>query len=176
MQKRVFTILFICFAIVAGKELLPVAISASVSAAENKIGASGAPIPRFVSLAAKKAFMRTGPGRQYPIDWVYTRPGLPLEVIAEDGPWRRVQDHDGIRGWMHVSLLSGKRTAMIIGRTRKLYDDTDLAAAVTITADMGVTGEIVRCKTIWCKLDIDGSRGWLERRNLYGVYPDEVLD
>ena len=31
------------------------------------------PVPRFVSLRSDKVNVRTGPGEQYPIDWVFTR-------------------------------------------------------------------------------------------------------
>ncbi|RMD90016.1 MAG: hypothetical protein D6807_02590, partial [Alphaproteobacteria bacterium] len=35
----------------------------------GETGPSGLPLPRFVSLAADAANMRTGPGRRYPILW-----------------------------------------------------------------------------------------------------------
>ena len=71
---------------------------------------------RFVSLKAERANLRVGPGRRYPIEWVYTRPGLPLLVIAHFDQWRWVRDHEGTKGWMHKSLLSTHRTALIMGR------------------------------------------------------------
>ncbi|HBT40490.1 MAG TPA: hypothetical protein DEB21_00120, partial [Rhodospirillaceae bacterium] len=43
---------------------------------------SGQPLPRFVSLRAGEVNMRSGPGVQYPVDWVYRRRHLPIEVIA----------------------------------------------------------------------------------------------
>lgn len=53
---------------------------------------AGSSLPRFVSLRADEVNMRAGPGEQYPIEWVYQRSGLPLEVIAEFDHWRRVRD------------------------------------------------------------------------------------
>ena len=52
---------------------------------------------RFVSLKAERANLRVGPGQRYPIEWVYTRPGLPLLVIAHFDQWRWVRDHEGRR-------------------------------------------------------------------------------
>ncbi|NVJ98736.1 MAG: hypothetical protein HWE25_11320 [Alphaproteobacteria bacterium] len=148
---------------------------AHVSAQPARVGASGQPIPRLISLAASKAYMRTGPGRQYPIEWVYRRSHLPLEVVDEHGAWRQVRDHEGITGWMHVSLLSPRRTAIIIGETRKLYAEPDPSSRLRITAEPSVVGEISRCEGIWCKLEIDDTEGWIERRYIWGVYPNETI-
>lgn len=147
-----------------------------VSAQETRIGESGQPIPRLISLAASKAYMRTGPGRQYPILWIYKRSHLPLEVVEEHKAWRKVRDHEGITGWMHVSLLSSRRTAMVIGTTRKLYHENSPASPVRLIADAGVIGEVKSCEGIWCQLEIDGTSGWIERRYLWGVYERETLE
>lgn len=120
--------------------------------------------------------MRTGPGRQYPIKWTYQRRLLPLEVIDEHGPWRKVRDHENITGWMHVVLLSGKRTAMIRGKTRTLYRDNTTGSPVLLTAEPGVIGEVVECQAIWCQLEIDNSDAWIEKRHIWGVYSHEEID
>lgn len=140
------------------------------------MGPSGNPLPRFVSVSANKAYMRTGPGRQYPVDWVYERRGLPMEVIDEFGAWRKVRDHEGVTGWMLVSLLSGKRMAMIRGKRRALLMEPALDAPVLIYADAGVLGAIETCEGLWCELTVDGTEVWVERRHLWGVYPNEVID
>ncbi|TNE67137.1 MAG: hypothetical protein EP335_02055 [Alphaproteobacteria bacterium] len=139
-------------------------------------GPSGAPLPRFVSLSTEKAYMRTGPGRQYPIEWVYVRDGMPLEVVDEEGPWRQVRDPEGVKGWIHVSLLSSRRTALILDRMRSLYADPEAGAALRLTADPGVIGLVKACKGAWCQLEIDGTEAWIERRFLWGVYRDETID
>lgn len=151
-------------------------VGGSMFAHAQTLGASGNPLPRFVSLSAGKAYLRTGPGRQYPIDWVYSRRNLPLEVVDEYGAWRKVKDHEGVVGWMLVSLLSGKRTAMIRGKERNLHTDPELNAPVTIIAEPGVIGEIDACEGLWCELTIDGDSAWIERRHIWGVYPNEEID
>ena len=150
--------------------------TALMPASAQKIGPSGNPLPRFVSLSAGKAYMRTGPGRQYPVDWVYERQNLPFEIIDEYGAWRQVRDHEGTTGWMLVSLLFGPRTAMIRGKTRELYNKPALDAQPVIIADPGVIGLIEACEGLWCELEISGENGWIERRHLWGVYPNETLD
>ena len=85
----------------------------AVAQTEDDFNNSGLTIPRFVSLRSNKVFVRTGPALRYPIKWIYTREGLPVEVVQEFDTWRKVRDKDGEEGWIHSSLLSGKRHAVI---------------------------------------------------------------
>jgi SH3-like domain-containing protein len=75
---------------------------------------SGLPVPRFVSLKPGKVNVRAGPTKDNDVTWVYTRAGLPVEVTAEYENWRRVRDWEGAEGWVYHSLLSGRRTAIVI--------------------------------------------------------------
>src|SRR5687768_7204699 len=64
-----------------------------------KPAGTGLPVPRFVSLKAGRVNVRIGPGEAYKIAWVFTRPGLPIEIIQEYDTWRRIRDSDGTVGW-----------------------------------------------------------------------------
>ena len=57
--------------------------------------------------------VRTGPGTRYPISWVYKREGMPVEVIEEYDIWRKIRDAEGTTGWVHKSMLDGKRSVLI---------------------------------------------------------------
>src|SRR5579872_1021736 len=74
---------------------------------------SGLPVPRFVSLKSDEVNVRTGPGTRYPIQWVYRRAGLPVEVIEEYDVWRKIRDSEGTAGWVHKTMIDGKRNIMI---------------------------------------------------------------
>lgn len=76
---------------------------------------TGLPLPRFAALRADKVYMRRGPGDRYPIDWVYHRRGLPVEIEREFDVWRLVEDSDGQKGWVHQATLYGSRTFVIPG-------------------------------------------------------------
>ena len=139
-------------------------------------GESGLPIPRFVSISAREANLRAGPGEQYPIEWVYNRALYPLEVIGEYENWRQVRDIDGTEGWMHVALLSGKRTALVTAGPETLYEDPSEAAFPAARVEAGVVGEILECTPVWCRVDFAGNRGWIRTRALWGTYRDEVIE
>ena len=60
---------------------------------------TGLPVPRFVSLRSDEVNVRAGPGFQYPVNWVYQRAGLPVEIIGEFNVWRQILAPDGGTGW-----------------------------------------------------------------------------
>ena len=145
-------------------------------AGERGVGPSGLPLPRFVSLSAEEANLRTGPGRRYPILWVYRRAGLPLEITAEYGNWRRVRDWDGTQGWMHSALLSGNRTALVTGATRPLLRRPEAGAPVLLEAEAGVSGPLEECGPGWCRMRLAGREAWIRREFIWGVHPGEGFD
>ncbi len=139
---------------------------------------TGLPLPRFVSLRASEARLRTGPGVQYPEEWIYQRRGLPLEIIAEHHTWRKVRDWQGTQGWMHQALLSGDRTLIVTGATRNLRQRPDSESRAIARVEAGVIGRIEHCAqgNGWCEVEIDGYQGWLRRVEFWGVYVDEKVD
>ena len=146
-------------------------------AAQSPSQGSGLPLPRFVSLRADEVNMRTGPGVRYPVDWVYQRDRLPVEVIAEFGTWRKVRDFQGTQGWVHQSMLSGQRAIVILGQTRTVRREPDSSAAAIARTEPGVIGELVACPdpSGWCKVKVEGFDGWLRRVEFWGAYAKEVV-
>jgi len=130
-------------------------------------------LPRFASLRSKTVNLHVGPGKNYHIEWTFVRPGLPVEIIAEFDTWRQIRDWQGNQGWVHKSLLCGKRTAVIQQKQRKLFKETDENARVVVHLEPGVLGEVLECRNDWCRLDVQGHRGWIKRRCIWGVYPHE---
>lgn len=143
--------------------------------AQNR--SSGLPLPRFVSLRADEVNMRTGPGVQYPVEWVYRRQGLPAEIIAEYGTWRKIRDWQGTQGWVHQSMLSGKRNFIIVGAERTVRKSADSNSDAKARAEIGVVGQIMECEGVssWCRVEVDGHTGWLRRVDFWGVYRGEEL-
>ena len=155
----------------------------SANAARPALADSGLPLPRFVTLKGDEVNVRAGPGQRYPINWVFLRQAMPVEVVAEFDTWRKIRDFEGIEGWVHQSLLSGRRGAMVTGsELRDLRLDPDPAAPVVARAEPGVIGRLLRCPTDgppengWCYLDIEGHRGWMSRADFWGVYSGEEVD
>lgn len=137
----------------------------------------GLPLPRFVSLRADSVNLRVGPSARYPIEWIYVRRNLPVEIIAEFDTWRRIKDPAGTEGWVHSTMLSGRRTAVVTGEVRPLMRGTDEKADLVATLEPGVIVSVERCPVgAFCRVDAQGVEGWIRRDALWGVYPDELLD
>ena len=160
----------------------PVAMAkAAPSAQDMTRGPSGLPLPRFVSLKSGRVNSRIGPGKNYSVDWLYLKPGLPMEVLQEYDNWRRVRDADGSEGWIDQSLLSGRRTAIAApwqkGKEARinLLAEPDAKARTLAIIEPGVIGTIRNCTGDWCEMTFDGHTGWMSQSLVWGAYPGELV-
>ncbi len=139
--------------------------------------AEEAPLPRFASLGSNEVNLRAGPGTQYPVEWVFLRRDLPVEIVAEYGRWRKVRDVDGSVGWVHQSLFSRRRWVMVRGSAvQELYRAPAEGAELVLRVEPGVLGRLLACREEWCRIDVAGHEGWLMRRQLWGVYANETVE
>ena len=160
----------------AAPEPVPSAADAARDIA-GKPDATGLPIPRFVSLRTDPINMRTGPGMRYPVDWVYRRRHLPVEVVAEFDTWRKIRDPDGSEGWVHQSMLTGRRTAVVKGDVRPLRHTNAEDGEQVATIEPGVVVSVLRCPAgLYCRVEVNGLQGWLKRDEIWGVYPEEPVE
>jgi SH3-like domain-containing protein len=150
---------------------LIVAAASTASAQEEKQP------PYWASIASGQAMTHTGPGRNYPNVWLYQRRDLPVRVVKKYENWRLIQDPDGAQGWMLVTMLSDRRTAIVkAGEPRPIrvgaYDD----AKVIARAEPGVVGRISKCSDGWCRIEVGNRRGYVRVADIWGVAPNEVVD
>lgn len=135
------------------------------------------PLPRFVSMRAEMANARRGPSLNHRVDWTFLRRGLPLEVTAEYGNWRRVRDAEGAGGWVHHTLLSGVRTALVRGEgPAPLRADATEGGSIRAFAEPGVVARLEACAAGWCRVSAEGVTGWAPREALWGVGPQETIE
>jgi SH3-like domain-containing protein len=170
MFKRILLTLFVVF---LSLFLVPLVFAPPVFAqGSSDVGSvTNLPIPRFVSLRSDAVSVRAGPGKRYPVKWMYQRQGYPVQIVQEFDTWRKIQDADGDAGWVHQSLLSGNRYVLVGGQLpvalRRKPDDH---ARVVAQLEPGVVAKFNECKQNWCDVSVSGYDGWLLKNLLWGVY------
>jgi SH3-like domain-containing protein len=165
---------------VAAVALLMVSCAAAMAAADRSTGTvSGLPLPRFVSLKSDRVNVRAGPTKDHDVVWVFTRAGLPVEITAEFENWRRIRDWEGAEGWVYHSLLSGRRTALVIAKSKgglvPLYEKPDVESALVARLQPSVLGAVKQCAAGLCRFVGDKFDGYIAQTRLFGVYPNEKL-
>jgi SH3-like domain-containing protein len=160
-------------------------LAAQPAAVPQSVGASGLALPRFASLKSDRVNLRQGPGTDYPTAWVFRRAGLPVEIVKEFESWRQVRDAEGTTGWVLGSMLSGRRTAVVLPWEQKaeqqqpasaaLRDDDSATARPLAYVEAGVLASIISCDGRWCRLSVGGFRGYIEQVKLWGAYQGEVI-
>jgi SH3-like domain-containing protein len=159
--------------------LLPLSASDHISAQAAE-PFSGYEVPRFVSLRSNKVNVRRGPSSDHPIEWRYVRAGLPVEVIAETQDWRQIRDAEGYEGWVHQSLLVGKRHIVVTGdgspKNVAIREEPDQASRMVARAQLGVIGQLVQCADDWCLIQVENISGWVHRSLFWGVYAHENIN
>lgn len=173
--KRLVASLFVTVACLAGLSAGPGhAQTATETAIDNP---SGLPVPRFVSLRSDEVNLRTGPGLNYPIEWVYQRRGLPVEVIDEFDTWRQIRDFEGTEGWVHQSMIDGQRTFLITNDEQPIVMTPEDQAKTAARLQKGVVGEIQECDANgWCLVSVKGYRGWIKHADFWGSLDGEIFE
>lgn len=138
--------------------------------------ASERKVPRFVTLRPETVNVRSGPGLNYPIEWVFQRRGMPVEITAEYDTWRKIRDFEGTEGWVHQSMLSSQRGFVITGMMQVLHDNAADEGKPVARLEPGVVGTLKQCAAQWCKAKVAGVEGWLKRDSFWGTYPQEDFE
>lgn len=168
----------------AAKPALPAAPVAPPAPAEpaapTKGSVTGMPLPRFAALKTDEVNLRSGPGLRYPIQWVYKRRDLPVQIEREFEMWRLISDQDGERGWVNQATLTGRRTFIVKADPsgeRLVRGDGRPDGAPVARLKTGVIGRIRACDATsdWCQVQVGDYRGWLQREAVWGIYPSEAV-
>ena len=133
--------------------------------------------PYWASIASGQAMTRTGPGKNYPGIWLYQRRDLPIRVLKKYENWRLIQDPDGAQGWMLVTLLSDRRTAIVKpGDPRPIRTGPYDGAKVAYQVEHGVVGRISKCGEGWCRIEVGNAKGYIRTSDIWGVSDGETVD
>ena len=138
---------------------------------------TGLDIPRFVSLKSNDVNLRVGPSTNYPIRLKYITQNLPVEIIDEFDVWRQARDHNGTIGWLHKSLIKGERYILTGYKNEKeinLYNRPN-GKIIGVIKKNNIL-DLKMCIINWCKVSQNKIKGWLLKKNIWGVHDFEIYN
>ena len=124
----------------------------------------------FLSLKNNKVYVRVGPSKEYPIKFIYKKKYLPLEVLDKSETWRKIKDFENNSGWIHISQLSKKKSAINTNNNSLLYKKPTIFSKPIAKLEIGRLVLIKKCKEEWCKIVSGGFSGWIFKGSLWGKF------
>ena len=122
----------------------------------------------FLSLKNNEVNLRLGPSFEYPIKLIYKKKYLPVIILDKFETWRHVKDFDNNSGWIHISQLSKKKTAINVKKYTILYKNSTIYSKPIAKLEKGRLVLIKKCKPQWCKIETGDYKGWIIKKNLWG--------
>ena len=122
----------------------------------------------FLSLRNNKVHLRQGPSFDYPIKLIYKKKFLPVEVIDQLDNWRKIKDYESNTGWIHISQLSKKRTAINNKKNSIIFVRDTIYSKPLVKLEKGRLLLIKKCLELRCKISSGSYTGWIRKENLWG--------
>ncbi|MDR2107666.1 MAG: hypothetical protein LBO73_04080 [Holosporaceae bacterium] len=126
----------------------------------------------FVSLKSSNANLRVGPGKEYPVSWIFVKSGLPAMLTAEFEQWRKVKFADGIEGWIHQNMISPKNTAIVVVPYAVIYKHASGPGPVARAEKNVIVRVLQKDKGGRVKAEAANIKGWIRKQDLWGVGED----
>ena len=123
----------------------------------------------FLTLRNEKVNLRQGPSFEYPIKLFYKKKYLPVLVQDRFENFRKIIDHQNNSGWVHISQLSKKKAAIIVGDDKLIFSNPSIYSKPYAILKQGRLCQIRKCKENWCKVKIEKFEGWIKKDGLWGL-------
>ena len=122
----------------------------------------------FLSLRNDKVNLRQGPSFEYPIKLIYKKKYLPVIIVDRLETWRQIKDFENNSGWIHISQLSKKKSAINIENNSIIYTKPSIYSEPIARLEIGRLVLVKKCKIKWCKITSGNFNGWILENYLWG--------
>ena len=122
----------------------------------------------FLSLKNNEVNLRQGPSLEYPIKLIYKKKYLPVIILDKSETWRKIKDFENNTGWIHVSQLSKKKSAINIKDNSVIHKKPTIYSKPIVKLENGRLVLINKCKIKWCKISSGNYSGWIIKSSLWG--------
>ena len=123
---------------------------------------------KFLSLKNSEVNLRQGPSFKYPIKLTYKKKYLPVIIIDRTDAWRKIKDFENNSGWIHISQLTKKNSAINIKDNSIIYKKNTIYSKPIAKIKIGRLLLVKKCKNNWCKVSSGGFDGWVYKNSLWG--------
>ena len=122
----------------------------------------------FLTLKNNEVNLRQGPSFEYPVKFIYKKKYLPVKIIDSKDNFRKIIDLKNNDGWIHVSQLTKKKSAINISNLSIVFKKPNIYSQPLIRLEKGKMVIVKKCKEDWCKVNTDNFLGWVKKENLWG--------
>ena len=122
----------------------------------------------FLSLKNNEVNLRQGPSFEYPIKLIYKKNYLPVIVLDKSETWRKIKDFNNNSGWIHISQLSKRKSALNFENNSILYKKPTIYSKPIAKLEIGRLVLIKKCNLKWCKITSGNFDGWIKKNYLWG--------
>tara|TARA_B100000131_G_scaffold195407_1_gene187914 strand:- start:14 stop:472 length:459 start_codon:yes stop_codon:yes gene_type:complete len=122
----------------------------------------------FLSLKKNEVNLRQGPSLEYPIKLIYKKKYLPVIILDKSGPFRKIKDFENNTGWIHIALLSKKKSAINMKNNSILFKKPTIYSKPLARLESGRLLLINKCNLKWCKITSGDFNGWIDKKYLWG--------
>ena len=122
----------------------------------------------FLSLKKNEVNLRQGPSLEYPIKLIYKKKYLPVIILDKSGPFRKIRDFENNTGWIHVALLTKKKSALNKKNNSILFKKPTIYSKPIARLETGRLVLINKCNLKWCKITSGNFNGWIDKNSLWG--------
>ena len=123
---------------------------------------------KFLSLKNKEVNLRQGPSFEYPVKLIYKKKYLPVVIIDRSETWRKIRDFKINSGWINISQLTNKKTAINMKNNSIIYKKSTIYSKPIAKLELGRLLIIKKCKEKWCKVQTQNFKGWMLKKYLWG--------
>ena len=89
-------------------------------------------------------------------------------IIDKSESWRNIKDFQNNSGWIHISQLSSKKSAINIKNNSIIYKKPSIYSKPIARLEVGRLVLIKKCKEKWCKITTGDFSGWIKKNYLWG--------
>ena len=122
----------------------------------------------FLTLKNSEVNLRQGPSFEYPIKLTYKKKYLQVIILDKSETWRKITDLENNSGWIHISQLSKKKSAINVKNDSILYKKSTIFSKPIAKVEKGKLLIIKKCKEKWCKITAGKYKAWIFKSNLWG--------